>query len=229
MEKDNTAGRIRIVKNGPYIVTGGVPLMEMEIVSNKEGTALEYRLSKRYPPRQTYSLCRCGRSRTMPFCDGAHAHNGFNGAETASREPFAAQAVVYEGPGLVMQDVERLCALARFCHLGGNTWDLIDRSDEPEARALAIRGACDCPAGRLVVFDAATGKAIEDQYEPSIVILRDVVAGVGGPIWVRGGIPIESADGTLYEARNRVTLCRCGRSRNMPFCDASHMMYGFEG
>jgi CDGSH-type Zn-finger protein len=40
---------------------------------------------------------------------------------------------------------------------------------------------------------------------------------------VRGCIPIESADGTLWETRNRVTLCRCGKSQNMPFCDGSHI------
>jgi CDGSH-type Zn-finger protein len=227
MEREIPKAHVRIVRNGPYIVTGGVPLMEMEIVSDRRGTALEYRVTKRYPNQQSYTLCRCGRSRSMPFCDGAHARCGFTGQETASREPFAAQAEVYEGPGLVLWDVENLCMLARFCHLGGNTWDLIDRSDEPEARAMAIRGACNCPAGRLVVFDAKTGEAIEDEYEPSIAILRDPATG-GGPLWVRGGIPIESADGALYEARNRVTLCRCGRSRNMPFCDAMHMAYGFE-
>ncbi|HET8688843.1 MAG TPA: CDGSH iron-sulfur domain-containing protein [Methanosarcina sp.] len=40
---------------------------------------------------------------------------------------------------------------------------------------------------------------------------------------MRGGIPIESADGKQYEIRNRVTLCRCGKSRNKPFCDGSHV------
>ena len=44
----------------------------------------------------------------------------------------------------------------------------------------------------------------------------------GGPIWVRGGIPVASADGKTYEVRNRLTLCRCGRSANKPFCDGSH-------
>jgi CDGSH-type Zn-finger protein len=47
-------------------------------------------------------------------------------------------------------------------------------------------------------------------------------AGVVGPIMVRGGITIEGADGTVYEKRNRVTLCRCGKSKNKPFCDGSH-------
>ena len=45
---------------------------------------------------------------------------------------------------------------------------------------------------------------------------------MNGPIWVRGGIPIESADESIYEIRNRVALCRCGKSSNIPFCDGSH-------
>lgn len=221
-ESTNGKPRVRIIRDGPYAVTGSVPLTGETIVSDREGTAVEYRVTKQYPLKQSYLLCRCGKSKTMPYCDGAHAREGFHGEETASREPFGAQAEVYEGPGLILEDAEDLCMSARFCHLGGGTWDLIERSDDPEARALAIRGACDCPAGRLVVRDAETGEPIENRYEPSIAILYDEAAGVEGPIWVRGGIPIESADGTEYEVRNRVTLCRCGRSGNMPFCDASH-------
>jgi CDGSH-type Zn-finger protein len=213
---------IKITLHGPYVVTGNVPLLEMSVVSDRRGTALEYRETKRYPEKQAYSLCRCGKSKTMPFCDGTHAKCGFDGAETADRSPFSQQAEVYEGPGLIMRDVENLCAVARFCHLGGNTWDLIEKSDDPKSRELAIRGACDCPAGRLVVYDAKTGEAIENKYELSIALLYDEITGVSGPIWVRGGIPIEAADGFVYEVRNRVTLCRCGKSRNMPFCDASH-------
>lgn len=48
-----------------------------------------------------------------------------------------------------------------------------------------------------------------------------------GPLWVRGGIPVESSDGATYEVRNRVTLCRCGRSSNKPFCDGTHKGVGF--
>jgi CDGSH-type Zn-finger protein len=209
------------MEHGPYRVTGGALLTEEAFVCDRHGTPTGYREIKRYPVKQTYLLCRCGKSKTMPFCDGSHVQCAFDGRETADRAPFAEQAEVYEGPGLILEDVESLCAVARFCHIGGNTWGLIERSGDPAARELAIRGACLCPAGRLVARDAQTGEAIEDAYEPSIALLTDE-SGVAGPIWVRGGIPIESSDGTAYEIRNRVTLCRCGKSRNMPFCDASH-------
>jgi CDGSH-type Zn-finger protein len=57
----------------------------------------------------------------------------------------------------------------------------------------------------------------------------DPFLGVNGPIWVRGEIPIQSADGKIYEVRNRVTLCRCGKSLNKPFCDSSHYPERSEG
>jgi len=43
----------------------------------------------------------------------------------------------------------------------------------------------------------------------------------GGPIWLRDGIPVISADGRPYAIRNRVPLCRCGRSSNKPICDGA--------
>jgi CDGSH-type Zn-finger protein len=46
---------------------------------------------------------------------------------------------------------------------------------------------------------------------------------------VRGEIPIQSADGKIYRIRNRVTLCRCGKSLNKPFCDSSHYPEQSEG
>ena len=47
----------------------------------------------------------------------------------------------------------------------------------------------------------------------------ELLAGVKGPIGVRGGFPVESSGGTTYEVRDRAMLCRCGRSMNKPLCD----------
>ena len=46
-------------------------------------------------------------------------------------------------------------------------------------------------------------------------------------MFVHGRIALEAADGTEYERRNRYALCRCGVSRNKPFCDAMHVNVGF--
>lgn len=71
--------------------------------------------------------------------------------------------------------------------------------------------------------DKKTGEPIEPEFEPSISLIEDPQAESSGPVWVKGGLAIESEDGTAYEARNRVTLCRCGRSNNKPFCDGTHV------
>ncbi len=58
--------------------------------------------------------------------------------------------------------------------------------------------------------------------------MEDPSLGVSGPLWVRGGIPIFSAQYEPYEVRNRVTLCRCGHAENKPFCDGSHIAARFK-
>jgi len=150
------------------------------------------------------------------------------GTETASRETVARQAETYDGPTLTLRDAESLCAFARFCDPAGKIWSLIEQTDDPAARALVIPEANHCPAGRLVVHDKNTHKAIEEPLPPSIGVVEDPALGCGGPIWVRGGIAIESEGGTRYETRNRVTLCRCGASSNKPFCDGSHAAIKFD-
>jgi CDGSH-type Zn-finger protein len=214
--------KIEISRDGPYLVTGGLPLSEQWIVTNADGDSLDYREGKKHPSPQQYALCRCGQSGNKPFCDGSHQKVKFDGTETASREPYLKQAETIEGPTVNLTDAESLCAFARFCDPKGRIWNLVKQSDDPEARRLTEFEAAHCPSGRLVVWDKKTGKAIEPKYEPSLGLIEDTDKKVSGPIWVRGGIPVISADGKAYEVRNQVTLCRCGASNNKPFCDGSH-------
>ncbi|TGE34620.1 CDGSH iron-sulfur domain-containing protein [Desulfosporosinus sp. Sb-LF] len=212
--------KLRILKNGPYIISGDIPLSEKIIVS--KGKENEYKDGRELPQAQGYALCRCGKSKNPPFCDGSHEKAGFDGTEDASTAMYSDRAEKIEGPNLDLMDDNR-CAFARFCHRKeGNVWELTEGSDNPNYREEAIKAASDCPAGRLVAMDK-NGEAIEPEYDPSIEILQDPEKGASGPIFVKGNIPIESSDGSTYEVRNRVTLCRCGESRNKPYCDATHV------
>jgi Iron-binding zinc finger CDGSH type len=74
-----------------------------------------------------------------------------------------------------------------------------------------------------VARERGTGQPLEPALPVSIGLIEDPVEGVSGPLWLRGGIPVTSADGFEYEVRQRVTLCRCGASKNKPFCDGSHV------
>jgi hypothetical protein len=75
--------------------------------------------------------------------------------------------------------------------------------------------------------DNATGEPIEPAYPPSIGLVEDPVNACLGPIWLRGSVQVVAADGFEYEVRNRMTLCRCGASKNKPFCDGTHVSIGF--
>jgi CDGSH-type Zn-finger protein len=218
--------KVTVTKNGPYLVQGAVPLSRQTIVADNDGNSISWRTDAQLEAAETYALCRCGHSANKPFCDGSHVRVGFDGTETASREPYVDQATEQVGPSLILTDEQPLCAFARFCDVAGQIWNLVDEPGA-EAAETATREAGLCPSGRLVVWDPGTRQRIEPSFEPSIGIVADPTEKVAGPIWVRGGIPISSADGTTYEVRNRVTLCRCGASRNKPFCDASHAQIGF--
>jgi CDGSH-type Zn-finger protein len=217
-----TRYKIKVTKDGPYQVSGGVPLSEQVMCVDADGQYHGWQKGKKYPAQETYKLCRCGHSKNPPFCDDTHSKIKFDGTETAARTSFLAQAIEIKGPGLKLSDAKVFCATARFCHRAGGTWELTKQSADPEARQKAIEEACDCPSGRLVAWDEK-GKMIEPVLEPSIGLVEDTQEGKMGPLWVRGGIPIESADGMTYKIRNRVTLCRCGKSSNKPFCDGSHL------
>jgi len=219
---------ITITENGPYQVAGSIPLAKQTIIADAEGGSREWQQGESIEAAASYKLCRCGHSANRPFCDSTHLKIHFDGTEVASRESYLDQAEVFEGPALDLTDAQPLCASGRFCDPDGSIWALIERTNDPGVRDKAKRMAGNCPSGRLVVWDKSTGQPDEPALEQSIGLVEDPVAGVSGPLWVRGGIAIQSADGQTYEIRNRVTLCRCGASSNKPFCDGSHVSVGFQ-
>jgi CDGSH-type Zn-finger protein len=218
--------QISVTENGPYVVVGSVPLARQTIGTDDAGDSIEWLQGEEFETKATYRLCRCGQSTTKPFCDGSHVRVDFDGTETASRSPYLQEARTQRGPTWNMTDVPSLCASGRFCDPNGSAWHLVKQEGDIAA-SLTSRQAGLCPSGRLVVWNKETNVAIEPKFGPSIGLIEDPSQGVAGPIWVRGGIPIASADGETYEIRNRVTLCRCGASNNKPFCDGTHGSIGF--
>jgi CDGSH-type Zn-finger protein len=227
MTESTQERKIVVTKDGPYAVSGDVPIAIQIITPDSDGMSWEWKEGKRFDGKSGYALCRCGHSKSAPLCDGTHTKIGFDGREKASRVPYARQAETTEGPTLTLSDAEGLCAFARFCDPGGKIWSLIERTDEPEIRDLVIREAMHCPAGRLVLHDKKTHKEIEHPLPPSIGVVEDPTLGCSGPLWVRGGITVASSRQTL-EKRNRVTLCRCGASENKPFCNGAHATIKFD-
>jgi CDGSH-type Zn-finger protein len=228
MNKTSKKVRVVVSKNGPYLVTGSIRLAKQIIGADAEGGSETWIESKAYPVQESYALCRCGRSKTKPFCDGTHTAIGFDGTETASREPYLRQAKVQDGPGMQLLDAEALCAFARFCDPNGQVWTQVDQTQNPGVRAMFIRQVGNCASGRLVARDRSTQEEAEPQLPISIGLVEDPPQGCSGPLWLRGSIPVAAADGFEYEVRNRVTLCRCGQSKNKPFCDGTHAAIKFK-
>src|SRR5690349_7227759 len=123
---------ITVSKDGPYLVSGSVPLAFQIIGVNDDGESIEWVESEKLQSTEQYALCRCGASNTKPFCDGTHLKIGFDGTETASREPVMNQAELLDGPTMQLADAEGLCAFARFCDPEGRVWNQVARTDDPK-------------------------------------------------------------------------------------------------
>ncbi|HMD75582.1 MAG TPA: CDGSH iron-sulfur domain-containing protein, partial [Steroidobacteraceae bacterium] len=74
--KKPTVVKVQIVKNGPYLVSGALPLQKQTIGANAAGESVHWVPGARYPDQAQYALCRCGHSANKPFCDGSHGKVG---------------------------------------------------------------------------------------------------------------------------------------------------------
>jgi uncharacterized Fe-S cluster protein YjdI len=77
-----------------------------------------------------------------------------------------------------------------------------------------------CPTGALR-YHRTDGSA--DEAPPSENVTRLVP---DGPIYLAGDLRIALPDGEVLQ-ETRVALCRCGASKNKPFCDGTHTEIGF--
>lgn len=216
--------KVKVIKSGPYLVTGNIPLKEKIIKPVGHG----YKLleGRAFPQAESYSLCRCGRSKNAPFCDGTHIKVNFIGLETASKDSYQERAEIFEGYSIDLLDDGR-CAFFRFCHTDeGDVWNLAQEAEDNHTIKLAVKTAGECLSGRLVVR-SKDGVELEPELKPEILIIQDPERGVSSSIVLTGNIPVESQDGSIYEVRNRAALCRCGKSGDTPFCDASHVSYSY--
>ncbi|MDR0931507.1 MAG: CDGSH iron-sulfur domain-containing protein [Victivallales bacterium] len=214
---------IKITKDGPYLVFGIERVIEKKIVVDDDGISVEYGDGRVFEikPDKPVALCRCGRSKESPFCDGEHCKpEHFDGTESAGFGKFTDDADVLKGPSVTLLDNQKLCAFARFCDAAGRVWNLVEAGGEA-ATEQAIREANLCPAGRLIILDS-DGNVMEDKLPFGIGVIEDLQLNISGPIWVQGGIRVEGEDGQSYEVRMKQTLCRCGRSDNKPFCNGAH-------
>jgi CDGSH-type Zn-finger protein/uncharacterized Fe-S cluster protein YjdI len=87
-----------------------------------------------------------------------------------------------------------------------------------DAVAEAVEG---CPTGALR-YERLDGAPGEEPLRPTVVLPLD-----DGPLLVMGDLDVRTPDGEQLAHETRLTFCRCGLSRNQPFCDNSHLRRGW--
>ncbi|HVK06506.1 MAG TPA: ferritin-like domain-containing protein [Armatimonadaceae bacterium] len=232
--------RVRVLPHGPYMVEGEVPLKVRTRVMSELGEALTWKTGPTLRERGPYALCRCGRSDKKPFCDGSHARTvnhqrPFDGDEDADTRPRAERAKTYpphrkHGLHLAVHHDRTLCAFSTFCeNKVSDVWAMAEQTGDTRVRAQVMAMIEKCPSGALTyeVLPQGAVPGEGETIEPSLPVEIGVTD--NGPLWLTGGIPVERADGAPCETRNRTTLCRCGHSRNKPFCDGQHIDHKFQG
>lgn len=211
---------IVVEQDGPYVVSGGVPLVRKSIVYSEWHEPMSWRKDGDLEAPTVSRLCRCGQSARKPYCDNTHRRIAFDGTETAPVEPSVTRQERVHAERIAVSDDRVLCSHAGFC---GNRvekiWNQLERAGDSRVRFDIIQRVERCPSGRLT-YDLGDGP-IEPDLPRAIAVTKD------GPYWVTGGIPVTMADGRTLETRNRVELCRCGQSANKPLCDGSHRPAGF--
>lgn len=171
--------------------------------------------------RPKVALCRCGASANKPFCDGAHAKIGFDGSPDHSRlrnTPVDYSGEV-DGVAVTISYTPVLCTHAAQCQARAAAVFDPRRTPwiQPENGTLdAIFDVISaCPSGALRV-------AVGDQ-PPRHVTTGDVAIAVekDGPYHVTN-VALAAEFNGVGASRAKYSLCRCGLSKNKPFCDGTH-------
>lgn len=193
--------------NGPYIVKG------LKSFRNSKGE-LE--------SKPQMALCRCGESSNKPFCDGAHAGIGFTDAKHDDRVEDRRED--YAGAKITIHDNRSICSHAGICtdelatvfRLGEEPW--IDPNGADAEQMIATINKC--PSGALSYsIDGVEHR--DENCEPSITVAKN------GPYVVTGDLELVGVSLGQDASKEQVTLCRCGGSKNKPFCDGAHWQRNF--
>jgi CDGSH-type Zn-finger protein/uncharacterized Fe-S cluster protein YjdI len=98
---------------------------------------------------------------------------------------------------------------------------------------------CRCGASKIKPYCDGTHEAIDFRDSGEIHIERKPLKEINqngklivtiksdGPLLLNGPLKFKDGDGTVINLGNRNTICRCGGSKKMPFCDGTHVRIGF--
>ena len=206
---------IACLPNGPYYLLNDLEPVLVPNLQNSKGESLS--------SVRGVALCRCGGSKNKPFCDGTHGLNGFSDKKLADGSQN--KRVSYKGKRITIHDNRGICSHAGFCterlaavfRMRKEPW--ID--PDGAAAGEIIETIKRCPSGALSY--SIDGVEHRDQEQPpKVTVTKD------GPYAVTGGIKLMGQTMGERASEEHYTLCRCGASKNKPFCDGSHWHVGFK-
>lgn len=133
----------------------------------------------------------------------------------------------YPGEAIDVQWDGRLCIHIGEC--GRAEGDLFIGGRQPWCNpnlggsAEEVAEVCQrCPTGALSYTRKDEGAAEQAPAENTVVVAND------GPLYISGQLSIDGAAEDMAAVGYRAALCRCGASKNKPFCDNSHREIRFE-
>ena len=199
---------IKAAENGPYLV------QRLKHFSNRKG-AIEC--------EETMALCRCGQSAKKPFCDGSHAKTGFSSANQL--DPGLDRVTSYQGKKITVHDNRSICAHAGYCTEGLPTVFRHHQDPFIDPGGASWQAIIDvvkkCPSGALNYTIEDGDEMIEPDTAAAVFIATN------GPYVITGEVELSAVKRGKGAPKNRMTLCRCGASKNKPFCDGSHWTIEF--
>ena len=165
------------------------------------------------------AICRCGQSKSMPYCDGYHEKAGLRTEKSEDRVENKWKD--YTGEDITVHFNLGLCSHGQTClhglpdvfNIDEKPWINVDKAPVDEV----IDGVRKCPSGALT-YTKDGNHITEFDYEENITIVDQ------GPLVIKGNVELVDDRNSLDElvSKNRFTLCRCGKSKNKPFCDGGH-------
>lgn len=188
-------------ENGPLVVKG------ITHMRDTQGNEVEC--------KPVMALCRCGQSKSKPYCDGSHKDAGFEsrGGTPAGRD----RLITYVGKEISVNFNPLLCSHAAQCgklakhvfNAAETPWVQPDNGTVEDVQAVVAA----CPSGALSIADTSEPHLLPDRAQIQVE--------KNGPYWV---LDVQSPVPPQAEnmSDRKFVLCRCGLSGNKPYCDGTH-------
>ncbi|MFT4999301.1 MAG: CDGSH-type Zn-finger protein [Planctomycetota bacterium] len=208
-DMDNDEEPIIAVRENAFLRAAKIPILK-----DTDGSEIE--------TKPVMALCRCGASANKPYCDGSHKKIDFDG--TADDNTSRDRIYSYEGAEIDVHFSKLLCSHAAEC--GRLLSKVFDASQRPwikpdNGTIDEIKTAVNaCPSGALRYNLKGENPQQLDPTEVGMSIQKD------GPYWVKN-VPLEGSTTGPNGSGAKYVLCRCGLSRNKPYCDGSHRDKGW--